>query len=74
MEAEVNGRQMLSVDISLKVNVSRAVSFFKGAGKENQTIPNVPVHLEKAESGRFDEYGEVIDSAMWVRRGHMQPK
>jgi hypothetical protein len=55
----------------LKVNVSRAVSFFKGAGKENQMIPNVPMRLEKAESGRLGEYGEVTDTAMWVRRCHI---
>jgi hypothetical protein len=34
MNAEDSGRQMLSFDIYLKDHVSRAVLFFKGAGKE----------------------------------------
>lgn len=66
MDAEESGRQMLSFDIYLKGNVSRAVSFFKSAGKENQRFRMFP-YVEKKR--RVDEYGEVIDVAMWVRRG-----
>jgi cleavage and polyadenylation specificity factor subunit 2 len=66
MDAEDSGRQMLSFDIYLKGNVSRAVSFFKSAGKENQRFRMFP-YVEKKR--RVDEYGEVIDVAMWVRRG-----
>src|SRR6267142_5960941 len=47
-----SGRQMLSFDIYLKGNVSRAVLFFKSAGKENQKIPDIPVCVEESESGR----------------------
>ncbi len=66
MDADESGRQMLSFDIYLKGNVSRAVSFFKSAGKENQRFRMFP-YVEKKR--RVDEYGEVIDVAMWVRRG-----
>ncbi len=59
---------MLSFDIYLKGNVSRAVSFFKSAGKENQRFRMFP-YVEKKR--RVDEYGEVIDVAMWVRRGRI---
>jgi cleavage and polyadenylation specificity factor subunit 2 len=68
MDAEDSGRQMLSFDIYLKGNVSRAVSFFKSAGKENQRFRMFP-YVEKKR--RVDEYGEVIDVAMWVRRGQI---
>jgi cleavage and polyadenylation specificity factor subunit 2 len=34
MDAEDSGRQMLSFDIYLKGNVSRATSYFKGSRKE----------------------------------------
>jgi cleavage and polyadenylation specificity factor subunit 2 len=66
MDADDSGRQMLSFDIYLKGNVSRAVSFFKSAGKENQRFRMFP-YVEKKR--RVDEYGEVLDVAMWVRRG-----
>ncbi|KAI0306845.1 beta-lactamase-like protein [Multifurca ochricompacta] len=66
MDMEESGRQMLSFDIYLKGNVSRAASFFKSAGKENQRFRMFP-YIEKKR--RVDEYGEVIDVAMWVRRG-----
>jgi cleavage and polyadenylation specificity factor subunit 2 len=66
MDTDDGGRQILSFDIYLKGNVSRAVSFFKSAGKENQRFRMFP-YVEKKR--RVDEYGEVIDVAMWVRRG-----
>ena len=67
MDADDSGRQMLSFDIYLKGNVSRATSFFKkSTGKENQRFRMFP-YVEKKR--RVDEYGEVIDVAMWVRRG-----
>jgi hypothetical protein len=54
MNAEDSGRQMLSFDIYLKVNASRAGSFFKlqasRAKGRKPKIPNVPVCGE-AESG-----------------------
>ncbi|KAI0265838.1 beta-lactamase-like protein [Gloeopeniophorella convolvens] len=68
MDAEDSGRQMLSFDIYLKGNVSRAVSFFKSAGKENQRFRMFP-YVERKR--RVDEYGEVVDVAMWVRRGRI---
>ncbi|KAN0128544.1 Beta-lactamase-like protein [Lactarius tabidus] len=68
MDADDSGRQMLSFDIYLKGNVSRAASFFKSAGKENQRFRMFP-YVEKKR--RVDEYGEVIDVAMWVRRGRI---
>ena len=66
MDADDSARQMLSFDIYLKGNVSRAASFFKSAGKENQRFRMFPYVGKKR---RVDEYGEVIDVAMWVRRG-----
>ncbi len=68
MDADDSARQMLSFDIYLKGNVSRAASFFKSAGKENQRFRMFP-YVEKKR--RVDEYGEVIDVAMWVRRGRI---
>ena len=62
---------MLSFDIYLKGNVSRAVSFFKSAGKENQRFRMFP-YVEKKR--RVDEYGEVLDVAMWVRRRKIMGK
>ncbi|KAH9173303.1 beta-lactamase-like protein [Lactarius sanguifluus] len=58
MDADDSARQMLSFDIYLKGNVSRAASFFKSAGKENQRFRMFP-YVEKKR--RVDEYGEVID-------------
>jgi cleavage and polyadenylation specificity factor subunit 2 len=70
MDAEDSGRQMLSFDIYLKSNVSRAVSFFKSVGKENQNQRfRIFPYVEKKR--RVDEYGEVIDVAMWVCRGQI---
>jgi cleavage and polyadenylation specificity factor subunit 2 len=67
MDTDDSGRQMLSFDIYLKGNVSRATSFFKkSTGKENQRFRMFP-YVEKKR--RVDEYGEMIDVAMWVRRG-----
>ncbi|KAH8982822.1 beta-lactamase-like protein [Lactarius akahatsu] len=68
MDADDSARQMLSFDIYLKGNVSRAASFFKSAGKENQRFRMFP-YVEKKR--RVDEYGEVIDVAMWLRRGRI---
>jgi len=59
-------KQLLSFDIYLKGNVSRTTSFFKSTGKETQRFRMFP-YVEKKR--KVDEYGEVIDIGMWLRRG-----
>lgn len=61
-------RQLLSFDIYLKGNVSKTTSFFKGAGgKEGAQRFRMFPYVEKRR--KVDEYGEVLDVGMWVRRG-----
>jgi cleavage and polyadenylation specificity factor subunit 2 len=59
-------KQLLSYDIYLKGNVSRATSFFKSAGGQTQRFRMFP-YVEKKR--RVDEYGETIDVGMWLRKG-----
>lgn len=59
-------KQLLSFDIYLKGNVSRATSFFKSAGGQTQRFRMFP-YVEKKR--RVDEYGETIDVGMWLRKG-----
>ena len=61
MDEEDSGRQMLSFGIYLKVYVSR------GHREEIRMFP----YVEKKRI--VDEYGEVIDVAMWARRGQIMP-
>ncbi|KAI0068508.1 hypothetical protein BV25DRAFT_1791984 [Artomyces pyxidatus] len=66
LDADDGTRQLLSFDIYLKGNVSRATSFFKSAGKESQRFRMFP-YVEKKR--RVDEYGEVLDVGQWLRKG-----
>ncbi|KAI0277319.1 hypothetical protein BGY98DRAFT_626980 [Russula aff. rugulosa BPL654] len=73
MNAEDSGRQMLSFDIYLKVNVSRAISFFKlqEQRERNQRFRMFPYVGKR----RVDEYGKVIDVAIsgsWKKKTQMR--
>jgi cleavage and polyadenylation specificity factor subunit 2 len=59
-------KQLLSFDIYLKGNVSKANSFFKNVGSQVQRFRMFP-YVEKKR--RVDEYGETIDVGMWLRKG-----
>lgn len=59
-------KQLLSFDIYIKGNVSKATSFFKTAGGQTQRFRMFP-YVEKKR--RVDEYGETIDVGMWLRKG-----
>jgi cleavage and polyadenylation specificity factor subunit 2 len=60
-------RAMLSFDIYLKGNVSRATSFFKAAdGQQRERFRMFP-YVERKR--RVDEYGETVDVGMWLRKG-----
>ncbi|KAI0796908.1 beta-lactamase-like protein [Abortiporus biennis] len=58
-------KQVISFDIYLKGNVSKAVSFFKTEG-QTQRFRMFP-YVEKKR--RVDEYGETVDIGMWLRKG-----
>ncbi|KAF9076851.1 beta-lactamase-like protein [Rhodocollybia butyracea] len=58
-------KQLLSFDIYLKGNVSKATSFFKNVGGQTQRFRMFP-YVEKKR--RVDEYGETIDVGMWLRK------
>ncbi|KIM46373.1 hypothetical protein M413DRAFT_17042 [Hebeloma cylindrosporum] len=58
-------KQLLSFDIYLKGNVSKATSFFKTTGQA-QRFRMFP-YVEKKR--RVDDYGETIDVGMWLRKG-----
>lgn len=58
-------KQLLSFDIYLKGNVSKATSFFKNAG-QGPRFRMFP-YVEKKK--RVDDYGETIDVGMWLRKG-----
>lgn len=59
-------KQMLSYDIYLKGNVSKATSFFKSADGQSQRFRMFP-YVEKKR--RVDDYGELLDVEMWLRKG-----
>lgn len=59
-------KQLLSFDIYIKGNVSKATSFFKTAGGQTQRFRMFPF-IEKKR--RVDEYGETVDVGMWLRKG-----
>lgn len=59
-------KTLLSFDIYLKGNVSKATSFFKNAGGHAQRFRMFP-YVEKKR--KVDEYGETVDVGMWLRRG-----
>ena len=59
-------KQLLSFDIYIKGNVSKATSFFKNSGSQTQRFRMFP-YVEKKR--RVDEYGETIDVGMWLRKG-----
>lgn len=60
-------RQMLSYDIYLKGNVSKATSFFKSADGQPQQRFRMFPYIEKKR--KVDDYGELIDVEMWMRKG-----
>lgn len=67
LETEDGGtKQMLSYDIYLKGNVSKTTSFFKSAGTQQQRFRMFP-YVERRR--RVDQYGEVVDVGMWLRKG-----
>ncbi|KAI0315379.1 beta-lactamase-like protein [Amylostereum chailletii] len=68
IDADDASRQLLSFDIYLKGNVSKSTSFFKSTGRESRGFRMFP-YVEKRR--RVDEYGEVLDVGMWVRRGKL---
>jgi cleavage and polyadenylation specificity factor subunit 2 len=59
-------KQLLSYDIYMKGNFSRANAFFKNVGGQSQRFRMFP-YVEKKR--RVDEYGETIDVGMWLRKG-----
>ncbi|KAJ3739569.1 beta-lactamase-like protein [Lentinula detonsa] len=59
-------KQLLSFDIYLKGNVSKATSFFKHVGGQTHRFRMFP-YVEKKR--RVDEYGETVDVGMWLRKG-----
>jgi cleavage and polyadenylation specificity factor subunit 2 len=59
-------KSMLSYDIYLKGNVSKATSFFKSSEGQRERFRMFP-YVERKK--RVDEYGETIDVAMWMRKG-----
>lgn len=59
-------KTLLSFDIYLKGNVSKATSFFKSTGGYTQRFRMFP-YVEKKR--KVDEYGETVDVGMWLRRG-----
>lgn len=59
-------KQILSYDIYLKGNVSKATSFFKSQDGQTHRFRMFP-YIEKKR--RVDEYGETIDVGMWLRKG-----
>ena len=59
-------KTLLSFDIYLKGNVSKATSFFKSTGGYTHRFRMFP-YVEKKR--KVDEYGETIDVGMWLRRG-----
>ncbi|KAJ7368490.1 beta-lactamase-like protein [Mycena albidolilacea] len=61
-------KQLLSFDIYLKGNVSKATSFFKNVGGQTQRFRMFP-YVEKKR--RVDEYGETVDVAMWLRKSRV---
>lgn len=58
-------KQLLSFDIYLKGNVSKATSFFKHVGGQTHRFRMFP-YVEKKR--RVDEYGETVDVGMWLRK------
>ncbi|OCH92182.1 hypothetical protein OBBRIDRAFT_773886 [Obba rivulosa] len=62
---DAQARAVLSFDIYLKGNVAKATSFFKSEGQA-QRFRMFP-YVEKKR--RVDEYGEVPDVGMWLRKG-----
>ncbi|KDQ64325.1 hypothetical protein JAAARDRAFT_116662 [Jaapia argillacea MUCL 33604] len=62
---ELGVTKHLSFDIYLKGNVSKATSFFKKEGGQNQRFRMFP-YVERKR--RVDEYGETVDVGMWLRK------
>ncbi|TRM68110.1 beta-lactamase-like protein [Schizophyllum amplum] len=60
-------KQLVSFDIYLKGNVSKATSFFRNASTQAQQRFRMFPYVEKKR--RVDEYGETIDVGMWLRKG-----
>jgi cleavage and polyadenylation specificity factor subunit 2 len=66
VDDEGMSKTMLSYDIYLKGNVSKATSFFKSADGHRERFRMFP-YVEKRR--RVDEYGEIVDVGMWLRKG-----
>ncbi|EEB94265.1 hypothetical protein MPER_06944 [Moniliophthora perniciosa FA553] len=65
MDDEGITKQLLSYDIYLKGNVSKATSFFKTVDGQAPRFRMFP-YVEKKR--RVDDYGETIDVGMWLRK------
>ncbi|KAF5390545.1 hypothetical protein D9757_002618 [Collybiopsis confluens] len=65
MDDEGLTKQLLSFDIYIKGNVSKATTFFKHVGGQTHRFRMFP-YVEKKR--RVDEYGETIDVGMWLRK------
>lgn len=65
MDDEGFTKQLLSFDIYIKGNVSKATTFFKNVGGQTHRFRMFP-YVEKKR--RVDEYGETIDVGMWLRK------
>ena len=59
-------KQIVSYDIYLKGNVSKQASFFKTDAEQQSRFRMFP-YVERKR--RVDEYGEVVDVGMWLRKG-----
>lgn len=60
------GSKQFAFDIYLKGNTARSTSFFKIAAGQTQRFRMFP-YIERRR--RVDGYGEVVDVALWVRKG-----
>lgn len=65
-DADDGSAKQLSFDIYVKGNVLRPTSFFKAAEGQVQRFRMFP-YFERRR--RVDAFGEVIDVAMWMRKG-----
>ncbi|KZT38353.1 hypothetical protein SISSUDRAFT_1021621 [Sistotremastrum suecicum HHB10207 ss-3] len=66
-EADDTAKQ-ISYDIYLKGNVSRTTSFFKTT---SGTTPRFRMFPFVERKKRIDEFGEIVDVGMWLRKGKL---
>lgn len=66
LDDDEDTKHMLSYDIFLKGNVSKTTTFFKSTEGHTQRFRMFP-YIEKRR--KIDEYGEMLDIALWLRKG-----